>query len=95
MSDTLLLDTGVYSLEAIKKTAYKFADRASVLLKQEDASNVSATFSFKEGADRSQILADFQNELLDQDLREIVKRETTPLRNLILAHALSRTSLVE
>lgn len=94
MSNKLLLDAGVYSLEAIKKTAYKFADRASILLKQEDSSTVSATFSFKEGADKTQILADFQNELLDQDLREIVKKETAPLRNLILAHALSRTSLV-
>lgn len=42
-----------------------------------------------------QVLSDFCNELLDQDLREIVKREAGPLRNVILAHAFSRTQLVE
>jgi hypothetical protein len=32
---------------------------------------------------------------LDQSLREIVARESEPVRNLILAHALSRTPFVD
>ena len=39
-------------------------------------------------------LDDFQTEVLDQNLREKIKLETAPTRNLILAHAFSRTGLV-
>jgi His-Xaa-Ser system protein HxsD len=42
-----------------------------------------------------QVIPDFSNELLDQDLREIVKRETGALRNLIMAHAFSQMTLSE
>ena len=38
---------------------------------------------------------DFRKEVLDQDLREKIKKESEPLRNLILAHAFSKTTLVE
>ena len=35
----------------------------------------------------------FHQELLDQELREQISRETAPLRDLVLAHAYSRTGL--
>lgn len=37
----------------------------------------------------------FQQALLDQDLREIVSEETEGVRNLILAHAFSKTTLIK
>jgi hypothetical protein len=37
---------------------------------------------------------EFCNALLDQTLREIVSQESEAERNLILAHALSRTTLI-
>jgi His-Xaa-Ser system protein HxsD len=95
---TLSLDLSIYSLEAIKKTAYKFADRASVIISPGPDSTVSLSFSFvgqNAGNDPKQIISDFCNELLDQDLREIVKKDTGVLRNLIIAHAFSRTKLTE
>jgi His-Xaa-Ser system protein HxsD len=94
----LNLSTAIYGLNAIKKTAYRFADKTSVILQTNGADSISIIFNFvgKHAAnDPEKIIADFCNELLDQDLREIIKRETTPVRNLILAHAFSRTSLVE
>jgi His-Xaa-Ser system protein HxsD len=94
----LSVDTRIYSLEAVKKTAYKFAAVTSVILEPKTDNVISVFFNFV-GAhaknDPERIIADFCNELLDQDLREIIKRETTPVRNLILAHAFSRSSLVE
>lgn len=94
----LSLNTSVYSVDAIKKTAYKYADRASIILKPNADSTVSVVFNFV-GAHTNnnpeQVISDFCNDLLDQDLREIVKRETEPLRNLIIAHAFSRTSLID
>ncbi|MGH8227350.1 MAG: hypothetical protein ACREU3_05520, partial [Steroidobacteraceae bacterium] len=40
------------------------------------------------------VVASFQKELLDQDLRATVRAETKEVRNLILAHAFSRTGLI-
>jgi His-Xaa-Ser system protein HxsD len=94
----LLLDTSVYSLDAIKRTAYKFADRTSTIISPESGALVKVAFNFAgqhAQNDQEQVVAKFCNELLDQDLREIVQRETTPLRNLILAHAFSRTPLAD
>jgi His-Xaa-Ser system protein HxsD len=94
----LSIDTRLYSLEAVKKTAYKFAAVTSIILQPKTDQVVSVLFNFA-GAhcqnDPERVISDFCNELLDQDLREIIKRETTPVRNLILAHAFSRSSLVE
>lgn len=94
----LAVDTRVYSLEAVKKTAYKFAGVSSIVLEPKTDNVISVLFNFV-GAhaknDPECVLADFCNELLDQDLREIIRRETTPVRNLILAHAFARSSLVE
>ena len=91
------LDTRIYSLEAIKRTAYKFANRSSVLLSAKDEVSLTVIFNFvgKENSCPDEVIADFCNELLDQDLRDLVKRETAPIRNLILAHALSRSSLIQ
>jgi His-Xaa-Ser system protein HxsD len=43
----------------------------------------------------SHLLQEFQKEVLDQDLREHIKKETESYRNLILAHTFSKTSLIE
>jgi His-Xaa-Ser system protein HxsD len=92
------LDTRIYGLEAIKKTAYRFADKTSIILQPHGENGLSVIFNFvgkHASSDPEKVIADFCNEILDQDLREIIKRETMPVRNLILAHAFSRTSLVE
>ena len=95
---SLLLDTSIYKLEAIKKTAYKFADRTSVIINPHSGSSVTVVFNFvgqNANNNPEQIISDFCNELLDQDLREIVKSETGALKNAIIAHAFSRTSLTQ
>jgi His-Xaa-Ser system protein HxsD len=95
---SLSLNTSIYSIEAIKKAAYKFADRASIIINPGPDSAISLVFNFvgrNSNGDPERVISEFCNELLDQDLREIIKRETGPLRNLIIAHAFSRTSLTE
>lgn len=95
---SLTFDTEVFSLETLKKAAYKFADRFSVVIAPVEGRSVRVDLIFsgaKAKVDPAVALADFRTEVLDQDLREIVKREAGPLRNLILAHAFSRTSLVD
>lgn len=95
---SLSLNTSIYSVEAIKKSAYKFADRTSIIINPGPDSTISLVFNFAgkyANNDPKQVIAEFFNELLDQDLRERIKKETEPLRNLILAHAFSRTSLAD
>lgn len=94
----LTIDTRIYAIEAVKKAAYKFADRASIFIRPKSEAEVEVVFSFTGQVHPDhpeQVIADYCNELLDQDLREIIKKEAGPLRNLILAHAFSKTSLVE
>ena len=42
----------------------------------------------------AKLIDDFKKEVLDQDLREKLKVETEPVRNLILAHAFSKTGII-
>ncbi len=95
---SLSLDTSIYSLDSIKKAAYKFADKASVIISPSSGTVVTIVFHFvgrqTEGGP-DQVISDFCNELLDQDLRDRIKKETEPLRNLLLAHAFSRTTLAD
>jgi His-Xaa-Ser system protein HxsD len=94
---SLEVDTAVYSLPALKKTAYRMADRCSVVFGVLEGSRVTVALACPPSASNEQVrtcVFNFFEEALDQDLRERIAVETTPLRNLILAHAFSRTKLV-
>jgi len=94
----LIVSTAVYSIEAVKKAAYKFADRATVMIRPETDSTAAIVFSFAGDHSKQipdQVISDFLTELLDQDLREVVKKETEPLRRFLIAHAFSRTTLID
>ena len=77
------IDLGIYSLVALKKAAYKFK-KVQILERDKN-------FALLELGDISEAV--FYQELVDQDLREIIAKETEPVRNLILAQAFSKTSL--
>jgi His-Xaa-Ser system protein HxsD len=89
-------DDRVFSLDSVKKAAYRFIDKFSIDIKLAE-NQISCTLTFSqnispEGA--SFLLEDFKKEVLDQDLRATIASETEGVRNLVLAHAFSRTSLV-
>lgn len=94
MTTRLELDAAVYSLEAVQKAAYRFIDRLTVLISQ-DQGTVVCEVDLVKGVQTplEDVLANFKRELLDQQLRLQIKRETEPTRNLILAYAFSRTGL--
>lgn len=95
-SPAAILSTGIHSLPAIKKAAYKFADRFFVTIDEANPGNVRVTFRPKPGAGNVEtVVGDFANEVLDQDLRESLAAETQAVRNLILAQAFSSTSLLD
>jgi His-Xaa-Ser system protein HxsD len=88
------VDLEVYGLPALLKVAYKFTDRCFVHLQRRNKRIVEVRFRPKGSqAELDSIAGEFCNEILDQRLREIVARESEPIRNLVLAHALSRVGL--
>ncbi|HAU0708817.1 TPA: His-Xaa-Ser system protein HxsD [Legionella pneumophila] len=93
-----VLSTSTYSLNAIKKVCYQFSSSFSVKLEKIDEKNVKILFKFSEPQQREKVelmISNFLQALLDQDLREIVANETEGVRNLILAHAFSKTTLID
>lgn len=94
----LVLDLRAYRLTAIKKSAYRLAERCTAIIGSVDNDRVEVTLRFKPGstedvAQETQRL--FFQELLDQELREHVAEETFPIRSLILAQAFSRVDLIK
>ena len=90
------VDLRLYGESALLKAAHRFTDRCHLHLLAQDEHTVIACLRHKQAdeGDPIAMAGEFANELLDQRLRALVQRESEPVRNLILAHALSRTSLV-
>lgn len=95
MSHIITFANQVYSLEAIKKAAYRFSDRISVEIIPR-GNLTECICDFVRPASQEQIdktLQDFRTEVLDHDLRLVIAKETEPMRNAILAYAFSKTGL--
>jgi len=93
---SLNFDSQVFSLIAIKKAAYRYIDSFSADISIEN-NEVRCLLNFtspKSDESCARLADDFKKEVLDQDLREKLKAETEPVRNLILAHAFSKTGIV-
>jgi His-Xaa-Ser system protein HxsD len=80
----------------VKKAAYKFGDRFHVLIETVEPGKARVVLRAKAQMDDPKNSAgEFCNEVLDQELRECIGSETDAVRNLLLAHAFSRTSLTD
>jgi len=95
MSPTLIFPLRVYSLEVVKKAAYRFSDVMSVEInaRADETECVCHFISTKSDAEQQQLLGAFRTEVLDQDLRLAVAKETETVRNAILGYAFSKTGL--
>jgi His-Xaa-Ser system protein HxsD len=90
------VDLSVYSLDTVKRAAIKFTSECAVLFERESESLLIVILNFAgdQAKERKlQLGAALCNEILDQDLRESIAQKTEGSRNLILAHAFSKTSL--
>ena len=96
VSRTLVFSSEVYSIETIKKAAYRFSGVLSVDIIPRSA-EIECILHFlsdpKEEEHAQRIVDAFKNEILDQDLRAIIAKETEATRNAILAFPLSKTGL--
>jgi His-Xaa-Ser system protein HxsD len=89
----LSLNTTVYPLSVIYKTAYIFLDRCYVFLDLDNEGNVQVSLELKNNlAISNDVLAgEFSDELLNQVVRFDVYQKTKNVRELILARALYST----
>ncbi len=89
-SCTFGIDTAVYALEAVVKSAYLFLDRCFILLFHDAEGTLRVRLKCKSGtkADIHTLVDEFLNELLNQSLRYQIAKETRNLRELIMARAL-------
>ena len=84
-----------FPIEIVKKAAYRMLDRFSADINSESGL-IKCRLEFRTPVSKDQArqaVMDLRDEVLDQDLRQIVAEETTPIRNAILAYAFSRTGL--
>ena len=84
----LVVDTTLYTSDALFRACYAFTDRCYLFLKQLSADQVLVEFR---RSDSSHVLADvvgaFANELIDQRVRADIARETRAIRERIVAQA--------
>jgi His-Xaa-Ser system protein HxsD len=94
----LVLDLRSYRLTAIKKAAYRCADRFTAVLGSPEHERIPLVLRFRPGVAEPtarEHVRQFFQELLDQELREQVADETNAVRTLILAQAFSNVDLIE
>lgn len=92
------VDTRLYRVLAVKKAAYRVAERCTIVLGSPQGDRLPITFSFRSNTSEQaaeEAVRLFHQELLDEELRAVIHEETDALRALILAHTFSRTDLVE
>src|ERR1039458_9780503 len=88
-------DRNVYRLAAVKKAAYKYGDRFHVLIEETDSFVSVSLRPVSSNSNPEGAVDRFCNEVLDQELREEIAAETNGVRDLLLAHAFSKTSLID
>ena len=96
-SISVLFDLRLYSLDAVHQAGYKFAADFAALLTMRGESELAANLRFTKDVDshsKNKLVCAFVNEVTDQHLRSRIAAETEATRNLILAEAFSKTSLL-
>ena len=93
----LSFDSNVFALSTVKRALYRFADLCAFDIQLVDE-QIRVTLYVPITGDplkMDDLCYRIRNEVLDQDLRDSISKETANIRTLILANAFSNTGLVE
>ena len=88
-------DRNVYRLTAVKKAAYKYGNIFRIMIEEADGFILASLKAASSNNDPEEAVGSFCNEVLDQELREEIAAETNGIRDLLLAHTFSKTSLID
>jgi len=92
------VDLRVYGLDAVLRAAYKFTDRAYLLLERSSETEhevIVFVVGRSASTDVSSVALEFKNELLDQQLRCTLEAQFRDVRSLIVAQAFSEGNLLD
>ncbi len=92
------LDVRAYRLSAVKKAAYRFAERCTAMIGEVQEQRVHVALGFGPSVSEQaaqDVVRRFFDELLDQELREQIADETAAIRPLILAQAFSKVDVIK
>lgn len=94
----LAVDLSIFSVRAVLSTAYQFTDRVFVYLARDNECPDSKLWVFLFGktgnSNITNLVRDFMNELVDQQLRTQLASEFRDVRTLIVAQAFSEGNLL-
>ena len=91
-----VVDTRIYTREALFRACYRFTDRCYVFLRTQGQDAVLVEFRGKTSTgDLSQLLGEFANELIDQQVRADIALETKGVRTLIVSQAFAEARFDE
>lgn len=93
---TLLVDEAIYGRSALLKTCYWFTDRCYLFVYRHDKEHLAVRLTAKPGDTPLHVVTgEFENALLDHQLRFEIERETATVRELIVAKAFADSDLLE
>jgi His-Xaa-Ser system protein HxsD len=93
---TLLVDETIYSRSALLKTCYWFTNRCYVFISRHDKQHLAVRLASKPSSSALDAIAgEFENALLDHQLRFEIAKETATLRELIVAKAFAEGNALE
>ncbi len=92
----LLVDETIYSRIALLKTCYWFTNRCYIFVCRHDEQHLAVHLASKQSSrGLDGIAGEFENALLDHQLRFEIASETTTLRELIVAKAFAEGNALE
>lgn len=94
---SLSFDSNVYALSTVKRALYRFADLCAFDIQSVDE-QIRVMVYVPIAADpmkMDDLCYRIRNEVLDQDLRDSISKDTANIRMLILANAFSNTAFVK
>ena len=84
----LFLDPGIYSKEAIIKALHLFTHKCHINFSSYNDRQAQVDFSRRDKETKiEEVIRDFLNELIDQQLRLTITQETRKIHELIVAEA--------
>ena len=82
-----------FSIEAVKNAAYRMARVLDSHI-QIVGDQIVCSVRPRDGQTLDSLIVEFRREVIDHDLRIEIRKQTEGVRNLILAHAFSKTGIV-
>jgi His-Xaa-Ser system protein HxsD len=93
---TFLVDETIYGRIAVLKTCYWFTNRCYIFVYRHDEQHLAVRLASKPGnGGFDSIVGEFENALLDHQLRFEIANETATLRELIVAKAFAEGNVLE